>query len=521
MLRSKSNFPIKFEFSLGENVPNVISFSPKIGHLASRGTREVTVLFSPAVPTKLDLSSIICSLKRIEYKAENEDPSLHGIWDDSMKSFRKATTEDLNKISAAENALKEYNALVEAENKKGKKAKPLGPPPPKCLLELVPSADGLDPNVYEIIAEPPNQVAPNANEQFLTISCSGVADFAKYECEGDSGNIAFKPTFLFQSTVHKFMFKNESNLTLPVKWTFDDMKKRGNTRAINQSRLGSRVGNDTLPTSISCPFSIDPEEESVDAKSERQFCLKFLPLDAGDFVYLLRGDTLTAALPEQNLPLSINTTSEMSGSSVRMVLRGTGKRPICHFDIKETLDYMTRRPLNMKNENGLNSSIEATEIRVAELESTGLQTRNTFRFHVTNPTSDNYEFIWEAMGDPSPFWRCVQSSGMMFTGKRIEMVFEYLPEEVNVAEAFFKFRIPHLGLEQIFLFTGKVSEPKVFFSVSKIDYHSVMLGGEGSSETIYIENKEHLPFNFVFDRQSLLQLEGPLGPVLNISPKSG
>ena len=175
----------------------------------------------------------------------------------------------------------------------------------------------------------------------------------------------------------------------------------------------------------------------------------------------------------------------------------------------------------MKNENGLNSPIEVTDIRVAELESIGLQTRNTFRFYITNTTSTNYEFIWESMGDPSPFWRCVQGAGMMYAGKRIEMVFEYLPEEVAVAEAFFKFRIPNMMLEQVFLFTGKVEEPKVFFSTSKIDFHSVMLGGEGGSETIYLENKEHLPFNFAFERHSLQQLEGAKKPILQITPKSG
>ena len=74
---------------------------------------------------------------------------------------------------------------------------------------------------------------------------------------------------------------------------------------------------------------------------------------------------------------------------------------------------------------------------------------------------------------------------MMYAGKRIEVVFEYMPDDVNVAEPSSSSAIPTVGLEQMFLFTGKVSEPKVLFSSSKIDFHSVMLGGEGSQETIY------------------------------------
>ena len=243
--------------------------------------------------------------------------------------------------------------------------------------------------------------------------------------------------------------------------------------------------------------------------------MKFFPLEVDDFVYLLRGVTLSTPAADGA------SSAEGPAAGIRMVIRGSAKRPICHFDIDETEDYMSRRPLNMKNEIGLNSPIEVTDIKVVELESVGLNTRNTFRFHITNPTNDNYEFLWETMGEPSPFWRCVQGAGMMFAGKRVEVVFEYLPEEVNVAEAFFKFRIPTMGLEQVFLFTGKVAEPKVLFSTSKIDFHSVMLGGEGNSETIYLENKEHLPFQFAIDKYSLLQLDGPNGPVLDIVPKQG
>ena len=57
---------------------------------------------------------------------------------------------------------------------------------------------------------------------------------------------------------------------------------------------------------------------------------------------------------------------------------------------------------------------------------------------------------------------------MLFAGKRIEMVFEYLPDEVAVAEAFFKFKLANAGLEQLFVFAGKVVEPKVSFSSNKV-----------------------------------------------------
>ena len=138
------------------------------------------------------------------------------------------------------------------------------------------------------------------------------------------------------------------------------------------------------------------------------------------------------------------------------------------------------------------SRIETGNLRVVELESIGLKTKNTFRFHVINPTGENYDFSWETVGDPSPSWRCVQSSGMLFAGKRVEMVFEYL-QKIVIAESFFRFKLPKVGLDQLFLFAGKVSEPRVAFSTSKLDFHSVMLGDLGSSEAIYLETKSTYP----------------------------
>ena len=513
-IRSQSEEPVKFELKAGPNVPDVLKISPSEGHLIAHGTREVIITFSTAEPVVLSNAPIICTLKRIEYLGDNVDPevkALWGSWDDSMKSMRTATTQDIELIAASAKALEDYNKNAAIELAKGKKGKPVGPPPPKCLLELGPNNDDGIQTIYETIPEPNYNFIPNVVAQELQLTCNGTADVAKYTCKGNGENVALAPTFLFQTTVYKFPFKNESSIKMPVKWLFEDMKRRLPTRSSTSlSRAGTALS--TL-SSIPRPFTIEPEEYEVEPKSVKEFTLKFSPVEVDDFIYMLRGATLPVP--------STASDADASSAGVRMVIRGSAKRPICHFDVVETLDYMSRRPLNMKNENGLNSPIEVLDIKVIELESVGLRTRNTFRFYVTNTTNDNYEFIWESLGEASPSWRCVQGAGMMFAGKRIEIVFEYLPEEVHVAEAFFKFRIPSMGLSQMFLFTGKVAEPKVLFSTSKIDFHSVMLGGEGSNETIYLENHEHLPFQFAIDKYSLLQLDGPKGPVLDISPKEG
>ena len=272
---------------------------------------------------------------------------------------------------------------------------------------------------------------------------------------------------MFQTSVHKFTFTNTCNIPIPLKWTLDDTKRRRVTLATTPSKRSLTPGKDSTPLNI--PFYISPAHAIVAPNSSHTFELRFLPTDACEFVYLLKGETPTgdsvalATDPhsEPSLPHDRVTNGTENGNSstsnnspiwpIRMVLRGQGKRPICHFELEETTDYLTRRPLNLKNENGLQSPIEAADLRVVEVESCGLRSRNTFRFHIINPTADNFEFLWESVGDPSPFWRCVQSSGMLFGGKRIEIVFEYLPEDIAVAESFFEFKLPKVKLAVLFL----------------------------------------------------------------------
>ena len=532
---SRSQYPIKFAVKAADGVQG-LSFSPSTGHLGPLGKRQVTVTFSAAAPIKLDKAAVTCTLTRIEYKPDPAIPEgqvdqakqdaeveLWGVWDDSMKSSRKATSEDLAAIKAAADEMKAYLDNKAAQEALGKKGKPVGPPPAACPLKLGEPDEEGNQMIDIVFKEPYHEIVAGAEVQKLNIAVNAVADVAKFSCQYEGENIPFVPTFLFQSTTHSFTFTNECNITLPVSWSFDDIKRRTNTaaRTAQTARTTANRGTaNNAMANIPCPFFIDPEDCAVGPKQTKVFKLKFQPLDADDFVYALKGVTI----PSLPLPPKAGEEAAEPGAlrgPVRMVLRGSANRPICHFDMKESTEYLARRLPNMKNELGLFAPIESADLRVVELESTGLRTRNTYRFHIINTTGENYEFKWETCGDPSGSWRCVQSAGMLFAGKRIEIVFEYLPEETTVAESFFKFRLPNASVEQLFLFSGRVVEPKVFFSSSRLDFHSVMLGGQGSLEQIYLENSEHLPFNFQFDKLSLLQLDGTNGPVLDINPKQG
>jgi hydrocephalus-inducing protein len=521
VLKSRSNYPLKFEISLGEGAPPNVSFAPSVGHIAANGSKDINLEFTATAPMKLDDYKVICSLKKMEYKLTSEDPkiadmekSLWGRWDDNMKSIRPAYPEDLKAISDYETAVKEWTTKCDQEKAKAKKGKPpvLPPAPEKCLLQLAPStSESGQQMIYEIINEPFNVVDDKYTTQQVVLTCGGVADNIGFDCEGNNETLAFIPTYIFQSAQHKFTFKNTSNIKLPINWSWENLTNARKTASTSSRPVTSSNIIKFDPNDIPCPFKVEPDECVLAPNSSKEFFVKFAPMDAGDFIYRLNG----------NFFGNKENNNKPSSSPVNMIFQGLAKRPVCHIDVKETLDYLSRRLPNLKNENGLNSSIETSDLKVVEVESVGLRTRNTFKFYITNTTNESYEFLWETMGEASPFWRCVQSAGMMFPGKRIEMLFEYLPEDINVSEAFYKFTIPKMGLTQIFLFSGKVNEPKVSFSTSKLDFHSVMLGGEGITETVLLENQEHLPFNFVFDKYSLMQLDGPQGPVLEIHPKEG
>jgi hydrocephalus-inducing protein len=505
----------------------VLFFSPTGGHLGPDCSREITVTFSAMDAVKLSRTPITCSLRRIAYTTRKEagederdsQKSLWGLWDDSMKSVRPASETDLASIAtfhAAQMAYDKAAADQASEKSRSRKSKALGPAPPKSRLHLGPeSAEGVQ-MVYEIIGEPAYEYSTK-EVQKVVVHTSAVADHAKFRLEGNK-EILFPPTFMIQSAVQTFKIHNESNVSLPVRWRLEDSKRRATVHYSSSNARNAR-SQVRRPSSaeLSCPFDIEPGEWEIAPNSTKEFRVTFLPTDAEDFVYLLRGETSPVAGGGEGQGEGVHGTVP---GSVRMVLKGTAKRPLCHFDIVQSPDYVNRRSVGLRNELGLISPIVCSDLKIAEVESVGIRSKNPFQFYVINTTTEGYEFNWTAVGEPSSAWKCVTPSGMLPAGKRLEAVFEYVPEDCHLSEAFFKLKLS-CGVEQLFLFVGTVSEPKVFFSTSKVDFLTTALGGEGAFVTIYLENTENVPFQFSFDRSTMLQLEGDSGPIIGINPKSG
>lgn len=63
-----------------------------------------------------------------------------------------------------------------------------------------------------------------------------------------------------------------------------------------------------------------------------------------------------------------------------------------------------------------------------------------------NPTGIGYEFEWREVVDDSkknkPLFKCLSAKGLILSGKKSEMVFEYLPDNVGEHESQWTFLIP-------------------------------------------------------------------------------
>eukprot|EP00657_Telonema_sp_P-1_P010635 TRINITY_DN5154_c0_g1_i1.p1 TRINITY_DN5154_c0_g1~~TRINITY_DN5154_c0_g1_i1.p1 ORF type:complete len:106 (-),score=35.94 TRINITY_DN5154_c0_g1_i1:27-344(-) len=82
---------------------------------------------------------------------------------------------------------------------------------------------------------------------------------------------------------------------------------------------------------------------------------------------------------------------------------------------------------------------------------------------VVNPSTISYEFEWVDKSK-NPLFRCSTMRGTIHSGKKYEMVFEYLPESLDTQESDWSFHISHNKITMPFLLIGWAAEPELHFS---------------------------------------------------------
>lgn len=247
-------------------------------------------------------------------------------------------------------------------------------------------------------------------------------------------------------------------------------------------------------------YSIFPKKGSIAPGCDDNFLVKFAPMEIEPSFRRVLAANLLDLDPEQQ-PLEI-------------VADGIAERPVIHFELPPST-YRERKEKDM-------TPVDS-KYKIIEFDSLGTSIKNTRRFMAVNPTGQGYEFEWEEVPDETrknkPTFKCLSQRGLILSGKKAEMVFEYIPDSVGEQESQWIFRIPGQNIVQHFLVVGRVNEPNVLFDTGKIKFGPLLLGGK-NKEVVALINQEHIPFSFSFAKESV-KGSPDFGDSLRVSPMTG
>ncbi|KAI8909684.1 hypothetical protein EDD86DRAFT_206048, partial [Gorgonomyces haynaldii] len=349
----------------------------------------------------------------------------------------------------------------------------------KVIKWVSPEKGSQGKKTIENLPEPQFETLGNLGEYSLLLS--GYADYSTYECETSAIN--FRSTLMFQTRVFRFPVRNSGKVV--IKFNFKITDDEGNVLDPEES-----------------PFEVLPSTGSIPAQETQIMIVKFSPRDVDDYKAVLCGEIQNLAKDQK--PLIIG-------------LSGSSQRPFCHFELPDSDYIMAERKVNDKGDAPL---VLEPNTKVIEFRSLGVKSKNVKKFYIVNPTHLNYTFEWkpDATTDNS-FFKCLTPKGLVLSNKKSEVVFEFMPETIDVRESLWQFSIPEHGIRIPFLLVGFSTEPSVYLNTSSLNFKAVLVGRQ-IKETIYVVNDESNAFSFAFSETSVdLGLDGV--PVLKFSPTSG
>ena len=480
-VKNNSNDTLRFVWSSPED----FTFAPRVGHLPPQGRKRVVCTFKSSVTIKHAGTPLECQLQSIK-KESKED------WDDTFMTEPRYVTKNVfdwytRKREEEEKRRREEEEALKPKKGGKKEAKPPQKKTGKGVVEEVkeeqpPLPDPNEDAIYPL-SDPikePEYVPVEKSERMFILKAQAVADYVRYESEFKE--IFFAPTLMYTSRMVKFKLKNLSSI---------------------QANYTNKIARADTGVKDSGYFTVTPKEGSIPPGGEEEITVRFAPREVEDDnerLLVFKIDNLDPSLP----PLVIE-------------LNGEADRPVCHFELPPS-DYRERK--------GQEIAHVDSKYNIIDFESIGTKVRNTKKFYVINPTNMGYEFVWRKEeesdgkgGNYSSFFKCLTEKGVVLSGKKFEMVFEYTPDLVGTHESYWTFEIPEKGLSQKFYIVGNVNEPNVFFNVGSHDFGLLLINAK-NSQVVKLTNLEHIPFQFSFDRDSI-RGEHDYGNSLSVSPMTG
>ena len=443
-------------FAFGEHADFV--FSPSIGHLPPRGSKEIVATFRPAAES-------------LPGADQQEDPDAWRIAHEKLEVGLR-----IQRITFTPAEGEEANVVLDWDNR------PTG-------VRYVDGENGTTEKVEDVMTEPVFEGA--GDEVALPLLCSATADRVRYSV--DSRQIVFHPTMMFQTRVFQYPVVNTGATKLSYKW------EMGTT-----TQAMPRAG-------MPCPFTVSPETGEIAPGETQSFSVRFSPMEvptAPSGRYETSAVCMINNLPTGMEPLAVT-------------VRGVAQRPVCHFDLPPS-DYLDRRPPDMAGPSGnlgpldpnirvlsfdsLGTRVKNTcRFKLVNPMNVGYEFQwepvgtphPAFRCVNMNGLvlpGRRYEMVFEYSPD--------------------------MQDAEGSQESFWQFNIPQHNITQMFLVAGRVLEPNVSMDKTHMNFSSVLLGAT-ARETVRLVNREYLPFSFNFDRSALQAPGDTSKPQLRVEPSSG
>ncbi|XP_048264436.1 LOW QUALITY PROTEIN: hydrocephalus-inducing protein [Bombus terrestris] len=258
------------------------------------------------------------------------------------------------------------------------------------------------------------------------------------------------------------------------------------------------------------PFVIYPETGTISPGQSVECTLKFSPKDVFYYKAYLTCNIENHESKQPNLTIPVVARSLL---------------PYCHFDVQDS-DYVTsgRRDPSLPGPLGyeIDDPTLWQNIRVIEFKVVGVAGTHVKKFHLINPTVDDYYFSWTnrsalGPGEISNF-HCAVTEGIAERGKRTDLAFTFLAENVGVFESFWLFSIDRYNLECLFLLVGIVIEPSVYCLTIHVKLKPTILGFNVRDSLKILNNEDfHIPFSVL---EESLYSEGKFQK-LSVTPMTG
>ncbi|XP_033116735.1 hydrocephalus-inducing protein homolog isoform X2 [Anneissia japonica] len=491
-----------------------LKFLPTVGHLHAGCAKDISITFKTDEPVTLQNEAINAKISKITFdkpidQVADWDDRLRTVkWVDiTMASTRPSTNDATNRPKSTQDIKKEEKEK-EGKHKRGAAAAAAAAAAAQEQMEKERCEEEMMKKTKEMMETPrpskkkvietepePTHVIMDDSNRDIELRVSVNADFAKFKCKPDVIN--FKDTLMFQTRVYTFFIANKGSIQLDYSWqvVMEELAQRKSVSFADeeQLRLPSRCSTSIMSDVPDIfPFTIMPDVGTIPAGKKQNFNIMFSPLDVQE-----HEGRLICRIP--NL--------EPGKQGPVIAVHGKSVMPYCHFELEDS-DYITsaRRNPELRGPGGAPPGATLDpNTRVIEFNSTGVNVKNPRNFYIVNPTSQGYSFLWTCEDEPDPkepdVFHCLIPNGYINPGKKFEILFDFIPNKLDIVESFWRFTIPEQNISVPFLLVGNAREPAISMDRSHINFRSILLGN-AAEETVYLANNEDKPFQFSIDETS-------------------